>query len=291
LLAESGEGDIVVDVPSQSVVHLQENKNLTIMSQPLPRVRLLTVNTKLPFFSNPTMRNSISLLIDRESIASTLLNNPDAAATQLFPPLSSWHDKDLPPLEYNPEKGRSLLKKEGWLPDSNGMLTKEGHPFSFEILTYSSRPDLPIIAEVIQQTLREEGIEVTIRVEKSGMIPERNKKGTLNSAFMARNFGFVVDPIGTVTTDFGPFEGRGGWGAMNWNSSSFNDAVKRYFTTFNKKEQQVLREKIVHILQEELPVIPIAWYDNFVVVNKRVTGVRLDPSEQRPYPEGVEWSE
>jgi peptide/nickel transport system substrate-binding protein len=108
---------------------------------------------------------------------------------------------------------------------------------------------------------------------------------------MARNFGFVVDPIGTVTTDFGPFEGRGGWGAMNWNSSSFNDAVKRYFTTFNKKEQQVLREKIVHILQEELPVIPIAWYDNFVVVNKRVTGVRLDPSEQRPYPEGVEWSE
>lgn len=44
------------------------------------------------------------------------------------------------------------------------------------------------------------------------------------------------------------------------------------------------------ILQEELPAIPIAWYDNHVTVNHRIQGVSLDPSEVRPYPEGVEWA-
>ena len=292
LLAESGEGDIVVDIPAEAALRLRENKNLTVISDPLPRVRLLTVNSALPFFSNAKVRSALSYLIDRESITTALLKNSNAAATQLFPPVSAWQNKNLAPLAYDPEKGRALLKEEGWVPaGKEGILTKDGHPFAFEILTYAGRPDLPLIAEVIQQALKNEGIAVSIRVEKSSMVPERHKNGTLETAFIARNFGFVADPIGTLTSDFGPEKERGGWGAMNWSSPLFDDALTTYGQTFASEKQKPLRGTMTSILQEELPVIPVAWYDNHVTINKRVKGVSLDPSEVRPYPEGVEWSE
>ena len=291
LLAESGEGDIVVDISSESATRLQQNPDITLFSQALPRVRLLALNTKLPFFSTPKVRHALSLLIDRKGIATALLKNPLAAAVQLFPPVASWHNRDLEPLEFNPPQGRAMLREEGWLPDDKGILTKEGKPLAFEILTYTSRPDLPLIAEVLQQSLREEGILVTVRVEKSGMIPERQKEGSLETAFMARNFGFVADPIGTVITDFGPQKGRGGWGAMHWSSSSFDSAVERYMTTFDPQGQRELQKEMTSLLQEELPIIPVAWYDNHVAVGKKVRGVQLDPSEMRPYPEGVTWAE
>ncbi len=291
LLAESGEGDIVVDISSENAARLRQNPDISLFSQSLPRVRLLALNTELPFFSTPKVRHALSLLIDRKAIATALLKNPDAAAGQLFPSVASWHNEDLKPLEFNPSRGRAMLREEGWLPDDKGILMKEGKPLAFEILTYASRPDLPLIAEVLQQSLREEGILVTVRVEKSGMIPECQKDGSLETAFMARNFGFVADPIGTVITDFGPEKGRGGWGAMHWSSSSFDSAVGRYLTTFDPQGQRELQKEMTALLQKELPIIPVAWYDNHVAVSKKVRGIQLDPSEMRPYPEGVTWAE
>lgn len=291
LLAESGEGDIVVDIPAEAAARLREEGKLSVFSDPIPRARLLIVNSSLPFFSTPKVRRALSLLIDRKGIASALLKNENAAATQLFPSICSWHNEDLDALMYDPEKARTMLREEGWLPDGKGFLAKDGRPFAFEILTYASRPDLPLIAEVIQQALREEGIIVTVKVEKSGMVPERQKNGSLESAFVARNFGFVADPIGTVATDFGPEKARGGWGAMNWVSQAFNEAVESYMVTFEEEKRSGLRKKMTAILQEDLPVLPVAWYDNHVAVGRSVKGVSLDPSEVRPYPEGVEWSE
>lgn len=290
MMAESGEGDIVVDVPSVSLERLRARKDLTVISQPLPRVRLLTLNSKLPFFETAELRHALSCLIDRDGIAAAILKNPKAAATQLLPPLNPWFNDTLTPLKHDAEEARAILKRNGWVRDSKGHLAKDGIPYSFELLTYSSRPDLPLIAEVIQQALRDEGITMTIRVENSDMVPERNKNGTLEAAFIARNFGQIVDPIGNLSSDYGPEESRGGWGAMHWTSPTLNDGITAYMSAFREAEREETRRGMTKILQDELPVIPVAWYDNHVVVNSRLLGIDLDPAESRAYVEGVEWS-
>ncbi|MDD2379951.1 MAG: ABC transporter substrate-binding protein, partial [Aminobacterium colombiense] len=113
LLAESGEGDIVVDIPAEAALRLRENKNLTVISDPLPRVRLLTVNSALPFFSNAKVRSALSYLIDRESITTALLKNSNAAATQLFPPVSAWHNKIWLPLPTTLKKAEPCSRRKG----------------------------------------------------------------------------------------------------------------------------------------------------------------------------------
>lgn len=45
----------------------------------------------------------------------------------------------------------------------NGKLTKDGKPVRLKMLTYSSRPELPLIAQILQSKAKELGIEITIQ--------------------------------------------------------------------------------------------------------------------------------
>jgi len=112
----------------------------------------------------------------------------------------------------------------------------------------------------------------------------------METALVGRNFGLVPDSIGTINADFGPVASRGSWGALGWESSKLNTLIDDYLNTFDENKASQLRNDITAILQQELPVIPVSWYDHHVAVSKDITGVTLDAFELRPYPEGVRWA-
>ena len=88
------------------------------------------------------------------------------------------------------------------------------------------------------------------------------------------------DPIGSVIQDFG--KGGGDWGAMGWDNA---DVVKAINIIASTKNQEIRGEniaKVVNSLQQELPIIPIVWYQHTVSVDKNLNGVIIDPL-QRSY--------
>jgi peptide/nickel transport system substrate-binding protein len=50
------------------------------------------------------------------------------------------------------------------------------------------------------------------------------------------------------------------------------------------------RQQVAQVLQVELPVIPVAWYRQSVVVSDRVDGVVLDPLERSFHLTDVRWA-
>ena len=67
--------------------------------------------------------------------------------------------------DYNVERARQLLAEAGWREkNADGILIKEGRPFSFTILTNQGNAERLKTALIIQQRLRAVGIEVKIRV-------------------------------------------------------------------------------------------------------------------------------
>ncbi len=290
LMAESGEADIALTLSATAAKRLRDKNNVEIHSTAIPRVRELTLNANLPFFDTALERQALSLAIDREGIAKAILKNPDTAATQLMPAVSMWHNPGIAPLTHDPEKARQLLEKAGWKKNQEGIYTQDGQEFSFELLTYSTRPMLPVVAEALQSQFAQIGVKVKITVAKSSQIPSKYKDGTLEAALLGRNFGLVPDSIGTVTSDFGPALARGSWGSLGWESEKMNTLIDQYLATFEEHKAEEIRIKIAEILQQELPVIPVSWYDHYVAVNKAISGVKLDPYEIRPYTKGVRWS-
>ncbi len=274
LMAESGDAEFVYGLDPATVTRLRESEAVSVLSAPIPRSLLLKVNAAHPFLNAPEARRALSLAIDRAGLAQAILRYPQGAG-QLFPPsVAGWHDPALAPLAHDPAEARRILEGLGWRPGADGVLERGGARFALTLTTYPDRPELPLAAAVLERMFRDIGVAVTIDSTNSSEIPARHAAGTLELGLLARNFALVPDPIGTVMQDYAP---TGDWGAMGWENPGFVDLVGRIA---RGEAGDAARAQAVAILQEELPVIPIAWYQQTLAVSNRVTGARIDPWER-----------
>lgn len=278
LMAESGDADYVFNLDPASRTRLAKSDKVELLSVPIPRSVLMKVNAGHPYLNDVKAREALSLAIDREGLAVAILRYP-AAATQLFPPsLGIWHDAELAPLGSDPEKAKALLGELGWTAGADGMLEKDGKPFALTLTTYPDRPELPLIAAVLQDQLKEVGIALSINSTNSSEIPAKHQNGTLELGLMARNFALVPDPIGTMLSDYGP--NGGDWGAMNWVNGDFQTALDELTRVADQAQGEALRHTAVQAIQADLPVIPIAWYQQTIAVSPKLEGAGLDPFER-----------
>ncbi|MFN3273364.1 MAG: ABC transporter substrate-binding protein [Paracoccus sp. (in: a-proteobacteria)] len=285
LLAESGDADYVFNLDPASIRRLSSVDSLDVLSVPTPRSLLLKVNAGHPALNQAEARRALSLAIDREGLALAILRYP-AGADQILPPsIGEWHSDTVEPLTYDPAAAAGLLAGLGWVPGPDGILTREGTRFSLTLTTYPDRPELPLSAAVLQQMFAEIGVEVTIDSTNSSEVPVRHADGTLDIALFARNFALVPDPLGTFLTDYAP---GGDWGAMGWNSAEFTGLIR---DLSQGRGGQEARDRAIAILQDELPVIPVAWYQQTAAVSKGIIGAVIDPYERTIGLKDMRWAE
>lgn len=278
VMAESGQADLVfvLDPPGQD--RLRRGRRVELRTTPIARTQMIKLNAGSPLFNDVRARRAVSLLIDRAGIAEAILRNPGLAATQMFAPAAAeWHVPTLPPLDRDVAGARRLLAECGWTPGADGILMRAGKPFRVTLRTFSDRPELPVAAAALQENLREGGIDMQVSVANSSEIPAGHRDGTLEMALFSRSFSILPDPIGTLVVDYAA--NGGDWGAMGWSDPALVAALSQLTATSDPAERTRLRAQTATILQEQMPVIPIAWYDNSVAVSRRLAGVTLDPLE------------
>lgn len=280
MMASAGQADLVFTHDPVNFARLRADRKLKLQLQPLPRTIYIKLNAGHRFLSDIRVRRALSLALDRRGMASTLLRAPEAAATQLFPPgMAEWHARGLAPLAQNIDEARSLLRDAGWMPGSDGVLrNRTGEAFKLTLRTFSDRPELPPMATAIQAQFRAVGIDMAVSVGNSSEIPSGHQNGSLELALLARNYGLVPDPLGTLLQDFGP---KGGdWGAMGWHSAQVSQTLADMVQAVDDRRRSALRGSIATVLQAELPVIPVAWYQHSVTASARLTNVSVDPLER-----------
>ncbi|WP_108259322.1 ABC transporter substrate-binding protein [Mangrovicoccus ximenensis] len=274
LMAQSGDADMVFGLDPASVARLGRSDAVTVHSVAIPRTLLLKVNAAHPSLNSPEARRGLSLAIDREGLARAVLRYPEGADQLFAPGVAAWHDDALEPLHYDPEEARAIFAGLGWEPGRDGILVRGGERFALTVTTYPDRPELPLTAAVLQQQFRAVGIELEIAATNSSAIPAGHQDGSLELGLVARNFGLIPDPIGTVLSDFAP---SGDWGAMNWENAEMAELAAEMARGEGGAAE---RARMAAILQEELPVIPIAWYRQTLAVGKDVEGAAVDPWER-----------
>lgn len=279
LMAESGDADIVFTLDPPGFKRLGQIDTVDTLSAAVPRVMLLKLNVGHPTFSDVDARRALSMAIDREGIAAGIMRFPESAATQLYPPaLPRWHDKSLIAHTYDPETAKSLLAGLGWVPDDDGVLVRDGERFSMLLRTFPDRPELPLVAAALQNQWAEIGVELEVSVSNYSEIPAGHQDGSLEIALYARNYGVTADPTATAKADFGT--GGGDWGAMNWNESSVAEAIDIIASSADVNVRNRLIKTVVAEIHNQLPVIPIVWYQHTMSVAEGLDGVEIDPLER-----------
>lgn len=289
LLASSGQADLVFTHDPINFQKLKANSKVQLHTLAVPRSIYIKVNAAHPALKDSATRQGLSLAIDRVGIASAILHEPKAAATQLFPPsMAEWHVPDLPPLRRDPVQARALLKSAGWVAGADGMLSRDGKPFKVTLRTFSDRPELPLIATALQAQFREIGVDLAVSVGNSSDIPAGHQDGSLELALLARNYALVPDPVGTLLQDFGPQGGD--WGAMGWSSAALRDAIDALSSKDNPQRRSIHRGSAATVLQAELPVIPVLWYQHSATSSQRLRNVSLDPMEMSYRLSQAQWA-
>jgi peptide/nickel transport system substrate-binding protein len=277
-MAVSGQADVVFGLEPAGRARVDAADGVRMESSLQPRTLLLKLNAGHPVLRDVRVRRAVSMALDRPAMAEAVLRERDLAATQLLPPsLQAWHDDDLEPLAKDVAGARALLAEAGWKPGTDGTMRRDGAPLRLELLTYPDRPELPALATAIQAALHEIGVEVRVKVGNSSEIPAGQADGSLEMALVAKHFALVSDPLVDVAAVFAP-EGSD-WGVMNWNDPDVDGAVEGLLSGSRGEEAARLRTTIVRRVQDELPLVPVAWYRMNAAVSERVDGFVMDPLE------------
>jgi peptide/nickel transport system substrate-binding protein len=280
-VAIAGDQDIIFTTVPSATPRIDGGGQMKVTSLTIPRIRVLAFNSGLPQFEDARVRRAVSMALDRQGIATSILRHPASAATQLIPPvLKDWHNPSLPPMTRDLAGARRLLDEAGWTPGADGVRAKNGVRLTGRMLTIANRPELAVMGQAMQAQLKEAGVEITVEPVPSASIPTAIRDGAMQMTMFARTYVNVPEVIATIIPDF--TRERSTWGTLNW---AGRDKVKaltdEYVQSFDDARKHALRMEITRIIHEEQPVTAAAWFEHTVAVSNRVQGLVIDPYEMR----------
>lgn len=293
-MAESRQVDLVLGLPQALRDRVEGTGKVRVKQVQTARINGIFVNAGDARFDDPAERRAISLAFDRKGIAKTLFGNPKAASNQLlsaaFP---DWYDPNLPPIEQNVGEAKRLLAGAGWTKGADGILTRDGKRFSFTMIV-GKQPDVMSLAQVMQAQLAEVGIEVKLENGNQGQVLESVAKGSFVGGLTRRNYGAVPDPVATLVMDYAESNAANAvWSGVNYRNPEMESALKAYLAAQNGDQRAVVRDKIRALVNADLPVVPLVWYDYNVSVSDRVVfdSVPIDALEVSFWIDRVKWAE
>ncbi len=196
---ETGEVDLVDDVPPDAARHLKQSGRVRIVATGGRRFYYLQWNFTNPLFASAQVRKALSLAIDRGRMVDTLLLGYGAPAVGPIPPALWNHHRGMAPDPFDPDEARRLLAAAGWNDtDGDGVLDRNGIPFRFEILTKQGDPVRESGSVILRENLRDVGVEVTILAMELAAGLDRLRAGRFDSYFGRMNANLHGDPSGYI---------------------------------------------------------------------------------------------
>jgi peptide/nickel transport system substrate-binding protein len=179
--------------------------------------------------------------------------------------------------ELNVEKAKSLLTQAGYNENAEGLMEKEGKPLTLELVTYKARPELPLIAQLLQSDAGKAGIKIDIKtVENADSHLVENKDWDL--ATYSNN----TSPRGDGSYFFNTaFTETGALNVGKINIPELNTLIEKLNRTTDLDERTKLTQNASKVINKEV-AHSYAVYPNIIIgMNKRI--VNWEPTAEEYY--------
>jgi len=245
---------------------------------------------KRAWFNDTRFRQAVSIAIDRKTIASVTLQG---LATPLYgivtPGNRKWVAANLPPIAYDLERSRALLREAGFTTrgaqDRPELYDAKGNRVEFTLITPSASQPLKDTAVVIQGDLAQLGIKMQVAPIDFGDLQSRISESYDYDVYLLVWGLSEPDPSsyanflssGSPTRLWRPkLPGQ----ATAW-EARIDDLLATQAREANPDRRRAAFNEVQQILAEQLPIIPIVARHISSAANQRVDNHR--PSAIFPF--------
>ncbi|MBR1771084.1 MAG: peptide ABC transporter substrate-binding protein [Lachnospiraceae bacterium] len=267
---QTGEVLMIKDVPTEEIPSLQSNSEFYV--DPIIGTYYINLNITRDIFKDAKVRKALSLAIDREYVAGTLMQGTYSAAPNFMGP--GWIDTDGTEFMDNANGGKPYIDvtdHEGNLAKAKELLAEAGYPdgAGFPAITYTTNDAgyHKVVAEYLQQAWGELGIDLSVNiVEWASFTPLRRAQ----DYDVARNgwVGDYSDPSNMLDLLYSSNGNNDG----KFSNPDYDAAMDISRTTLDKAERSKALHQAEDILMEEAGCIPVAYYNDFYMMSNKITG-------------------
>ena len=272
---QTGAAMMIKTMPAAEIPRLSQGEDYYLGS--MMGTYYICLNDKLPEFSDPLVRQALSLALDRNYIAETIMTGAMMPATGwVGPGISDWDGSDfitnanggkpyidLDNFEDNLARAKELMAEAGY---PNG----EGFPTVHYAINESSfhKP----VAEYVQQAWKELGVTAVVDVvEWKSFLPMR-RAGDYQ---ISRN-GWVMDyndPSNILELAYS----TNGNNDAKYNNPKFDEAMDKAANEADPETRFGYMHEAEDILMADMGVIPVAFYGQPYLQQPNITGSWYSP--------------
>ena len=234
-------------------------------------------NLKDPRFADKRVRQAFAHAINKQELIDGVRLGLGREATGPYKPGTWVYTPNVKRYPYDLARARQLLAEAGWTEkNSDGLLVKDGKPFTFTLMTNQGNDERKKIAELIQASLRELGVGVDIRIlEWASFIKEYIKKRRFEAIVLGWGIGQDPDQYEIWhSSKTGPDD----LNHISYANPEVDEMLEKGRSSCFEDERKKYYDRLQEILAEDQPLVFLYFPDALPVVATRVYGVVETPN-------------
>lgn len=265
LTALNGRSDITTEITPVNATRFKDDKDVELYTVNPSGTLSVYLNTKNEFLADKRVRQALNWALDRDEIASI-------ASEGFGISTSTWLGTN--PLYYSEQKkvydkedlakAEALLKEAGLIKNSQGILEKDGKPFTFVFYTWGSDK---VLGELVQNAWRELGIDVQLSHVDYSIIEAARESGEWDGFIETWvNYG---DMYSVLSKQFMP---GGSINYVNYENPAVTELIKSLETENDPAKVKEIAKKVNEMTAEDAILVPLMPRPVTVAVNKKLQG-------------------
>src|SRR5258705_8459922 len=269
---QKGSIDLVVNDLPPDIVHQFEGRNFHIAKSPGLDYSYLGINMLDPVLKDQRVRHAIGYAIDRRAIVEYLRRGLARPATGLIPSQAWAYEPDSFQFTYDPNRSRQLLDEAGYTdPDGDGPL-----PRLSLSLKVSNAEETRLQATVIQQQLRDVGIDLDVRSYEFATMYADVLKGNFQMFSLQWVGGAMVDPDILRRVFYSTQTPPAGFNRGHYNNPEVNRLLDLAGAATSEADRKKYYGQAQKIIAEDAPYISIWNRTNVAVAQRTLSGLHLN---------------
>lgn len=240
-------------------------------------------NLKRKPYDDIRVRKAINYAIDKQEIIDGVYLGLGIDIASPYKPGTRWSNPDLIPHPYDPQKAKALLKEAGFTDsDGDGVLERDGKPFSFEILTNQNK-EREKSAVLIQRRLKDVGIQANVRaIEWASFISRFIKTGDFDVVILGWGLGLDPDQFSIWHSSQ---QAPGQFNFIGYNNPHIDKLLEQGRMELNPDKRQKIYHEFAKVLLEDTPIVYLSAGYGLSAIHKRVKGI-----DNPAPPAGLGWN-